>query len=327
MTALLFPGQGTQRVGMGQALRMAFPAAVGPVLDQAWALDAELATLMRRGPLPLLARTEHSQLAVTATNLSALAVVLRSRPEPATAVSGHSVGFLSALVAAGSLDTGAALRLARLRGELMGSLPPGGTMASISGLTLTETQDLTARAARETGAIVVIGLVNGPSAMVASGDEPAVDRVCALAGDRGARSTRLSVSHAFHSPFMQSVRASWSGIVRGQEFLAPAVPLVGDLTGEIIESPERIREVLVEQLTCTVRWDLVSARLTAGGDTQAIEVGDSAVLRGFARSYPGLHVSSMAQPQTLTRFRPARERPNVPVASVPGPSKEEAMNG
>jgi len=327
MTALLFPGQGTQRVGMGQALRMAFPDAVGPVLDQAWALDAELATLMRRGPLPRLARTEHSQLAVTATNLSALAVVLRSRPEPAGAVAGHSVGFLSALVAAGSLDTGAALRLARLRGELMGSLPPGGTMASISGLTLSETQDLTARAARETGAIVVIGLVNGPLAVVASGDEPAVDRVCALACDRGARWRRLSVSHAFHSPFMQSVRDPWSGIVGSQEFGTPAVPLLADLTGEIIESPERIRELLVEQLTCTVRWDLVSARLTADGEAEAIEVGDSAVLRGFARGYPGLHVSSMAQPQTLALFRTARERLNVPVAPVPGPSKEEAMNG
>jgi [acyl-carrier-protein] S-malonyltransferase len=327
MTALLFPGQGTQRVGMGQALRMAFPDAVRPVLDQAWALDAELATLMRRGPLPLLARTEHSQLAVTAANLSALAVVLRSRPEPAGAVAGHSVGFLSALVAAGSLGVGAALRLARLRGELMGSLPPGGTMASISGLTLAETQDLTARAARETGAIVVIGLVNGPLTVVASGDEPAVGRVCALANDRGARSTRLSVSRAFHSPFMQSVRDPWSGIVRDQEFGTPAVPLIADLTGEIIESPGRIREVLVEQLTCTVRWDLVLARLIAVGEAEAIEVGDSAVLRGFARSYPGLHVSSMAQPQTLALFRHARERLNVLVASVPGPSKEEAMNG
>jgi len=327
MTALLFPGQGTQRVGMGQALRMAFPDAVGPVLDQAWALDAELATLMRRGPLPRLARTEHSQLAVTATNLSALAVVLRSRPEPAGAVAGHSGGFLSALVAAGSLGTSAALRLARLRGELMGSLPPGGTMASISGLTLAETQDLIARAGRETGATVVIGLVNGPLAIVVSGEESAVDRVCALAAGRGARSTRLSVSHAFHSPLMRGVRDPWSGIVRGQPFLAPAVPLIADLTGEIIESPERIREVLVDQLTCAVRWDLVSARLIALDQAEAIEVGDSTVLRGFARSYPGLHVSSMAQPQTLALFRSARERLNVPAASGPGPIKEEAMNG
>lgn len=340
MTAWLFPGQGTQQVGMGQALRMAFPDVVGPVLDQAWALDPELATLMRRGPLSRLARTEHSQLAVTATNLSALAVLRRGRPEPAggiggvRAVAGHSVGFLSALVAAGSLEVGAALRLARRRGELMGSLPPGGTMASINGLTLAETQDLIARAGRETGATVVIGLVNGPLAIVVSGEESAVDRVCALAAGRGARSTRLSVSHAFHSPLMRGVRDPWSGIVRGQPFLAPAVPLIADLTGEIIESPERIRDVLVDQLTSTVRWDLVCARLTAAGPPEAIdaigaieaiEVGDSAVLRGFARSYPGLHVSSMAQPQTLARFRPARERLTVPV--VPGLTKEEAMNG
>ncbi len=324
MTAWLFPGQGTQRIGMGQALRMACAAAVGPVLDQAWTLDAELATLMRRGPLPLLARTEHSQLAVTATNLSALAVLRRSRAEPASVVAGHSVGFLSALVAAGSIEVDAALRLARLRGELMGSLPGGGTMASINGLTLAETQELTAWVTGEVGAIVVIGLVNGPSAIVVSGDETAVDRVCALAGDRGARSTRLPVSHAFHSPYMQGVRAPWSSIVRGQEFRTPAVPLVADLTGEIVESPERIRELLIEQLTGTVRWDLVSARLTA---IDAIEVGDSVVLRGFARGYPGMHVSSMAQPQTLARFRPARERPNVLVAPGAGLKKEEAVNG
>jgi [acyl-carrier-protein] S-malonyltransferase len=327
MTALLFPGQGTQRVGMGQALRMACPDAVEPVLEQAWTLDAELANLMRRGPLARLARTEHSQLAVTATNLSALAALLRSAPGPIAAVAGHSVGFLSALVAAGSLETGAALRLARRRGELMGSLPPGGAMASISGLGLAQAQDLTARAARETGAIVVIGLVNGPSAVVASGEEPAVHRVCALAGDRGARSTRLPVSHAFHSPLMQGVRDPWSAIVHGQEFRPPAVPLVADLTGEVVESQKRIRELLVDQLTCAVRWDLVSARLVAAEQTEAIEVGDSAVLRGFARGYPGLHVSSMAQPQTLNLFRAVREGPKVPAASVPGPGQEEAMHG
>lgn len=325
MTALLFPGQGTQRVGMGQALRMACPDAAAPVLDQAWAMDAELAALMRHGPLSRLARTEHSQLAVTATNLSALAV-LRTGLESFSAVSGHSVGFLSALVGAGSLGVGGALRLAKLRGGLMGSLSAGGAMASISGLSLEEVRDLTARSAHKTGATVVVGLVNGPSAIVVSGDEPAVDHACLLAADRGARSTRLSVSHAFHSPLMRSVRDPWCDIVGGAEFLAPAVPLIADLTGEIVDSQERIRELLVEQLTCTVRWDLVSARLAASGENEAIEAGDSTVLRGFARSYPGLHVSSMAQPQVLARFRPARERLSVPAAAAARRGEREAVN-
>jgi [acyl-carrier-protein] S-malonyltransferase len=325
VTALLFPGQGTQRVGMGQALRMACPNATAPVLDQAWALDAELAALMRHGPLSRLARTEHAQLAVTATNLSALAV-LRTGQDFFSAVSGHSVGFLSALVGAGSLGVGAALRLAKLRGGLMGSLPAGGAMASINGLPLEEVRDLTAQSGSETGATVVVGLVNTPSAIVVSGDEPAVDHACVLAAGRGARSTRLSVSHAFHSPLMRSVRGPWRDIVRSEEFLAPAVPLIADLTGEIVESPERIREVLVEQLTGSVRWDLVSARLAASGETEAVETGDSTVLRGFARGYPGLRVSSMAQPQVLARFRPARERPNAPAAA--GARRgEEAVNG
>jgi [acyl-carrier-protein] S-malonyltransferase len=325
VTALLFPGQGTQRVGMGQALHMACPDAAAPVLDQAWALDAELATLMRRGPLSRLARTEHAQLAVTATNLAALAV-LRAGPDSFDVVSGHSVGFLSALVGAGSLGADAALRLAKLRGGLMGSLPAGGTMAAITGLSLDEVRDLTARSARETSATVVVGLVNGPSAIVVSGDEAGVDHACALAVGRGARSGRLSVSHAFHSPLMRGVRDSWRDIAANETFLAPAVPLIADLTGEIVDSPERIRELLVEQLTGSVRWDLVSDRLTAGGETEAIEAGDSTVLRGFARSYPGLHVSSMAQPQVLARFRPARERRCVSAGAAARLGEKEAVN-
>jgi [acyl-carrier-protein] S-malonyltransferase len=324
VTALLFPGQGTARVGMGQALRMACPDATAAVLAQAGTLDAELADLMRHGPLSRLARTEHAQLAVTATNLSALAV-LRTWPDSFSAVSGHSVGFLSALVGAGSLGVGAALRLARLRGGLMGSLPDGGAMASINGLPLEEVRDLTAQSARVTSATLVVGLVNGPSAIVVSGDDAAVDYACVLAAGRGARSTRLPVSHAFHSPLMRSVRDPWRDIVANEEFLAPAVSLIADLTGEIIDSPERIREVLVEQLTCAVRWELVSDRLAASAETEAVEVGDSTILRGFARSYPDLHVSSMAQPQVLARFRPVRKRLNVPAAAA-ARRGEESVN-
>jgi [acyl-carrier-protein] S-malonyltransferase len=316
MTALLFPGQGTQRVGMGQALRMACPEDTAPVFDQARALDAELETLMRRGPLTRLARTEHAQLAVTATNLAALAV-LRRRPEPVSVVAGHSVGFLSALTGAGALDADAALRLARIRGSLMGSLPPGGAMAALTGLSLEDARELVTASAHETAATVVIGLVNGPSAVVVSGDERAVDHACGLAVGRGARSTRLTVSHAFHSPLMAGVRDRWHDIVRDQRFRAPAVPLIADVTGELVASPEEIRRVLVDQLTGTVRWDLVSQRLAASGETEAIEAGDSTALRGFARRYPELRVSSMAQPQTLARLRPPRERSRVPAGEPP----------
>ena len=318
MTALLFPGQGTQRVGMGQALRMAFPLAVTPVLDEAGALDPELATLMRHGPEAQLAQTQHAQLAVTATNLAALAVLRGTSesfgPDSLSSVSGHSVGFLSALVAAGSVDVGAALELAKTRGELMGAMPPGGAMASIIGLGLAEVEDLTVRSAHETGGVVVVGLVNGPSAIVVSGDEPAVERACGLAADLGARFARLPVSHAFHSPHMLGACEPWRDVVRGAEFRPPAVALIADLTGEIVDSPSRIRELLVDQLTCAVRWDLVLARLADRGEAEAIEAGDSKVLRGFARNRSDLHVSSMAEPKTLARFRPPRER--LPVSAA-----------
>jgi [acyl-carrier-protein] S-malonyltransferase len=210
----------------------------------------------------------------------------------------------------------------------MGALPAGGAMASINGMSLPEVADLTARSARETSAIVVVGLVNGPSAIVVSGDEPAVDHACELASDHhGIRSTRLTVSHAFHSPLMRDARGPWNDIVQNEEFLPPAVPLIADLTGEIVDTPDRIRELLVEQLTCSVRWDLVSSRLAADGETEAIEAGDSTVLRGFARSYPGLQVSSMAQPQVLARFRPARERRRVPAAAAARRGEGEGVNG
>ncbi len=304
MTGLLFPGQGTQRVGTGQALMRGFPDQVMPVIDEAATHCADLAALLRRGPPARLVHTQNAQLAVTAVNLGALAVV-RASGVDFDVVAGHSVGLLSALVAAGCLSAPAALRLAAERGALMGALPEGGAMASLSGVTVEIAEEIARRATFETALPVVVAIVNGPATVVLSGSRPAVQRAADEAyGDEDAvKVTWLTVSHAFHSPLMAPAVSAWHAIVAELKLRAPRVPVIADSSGEALTAVADVREHLAAQLTTAVRWDLVSERLVRDGERRFVEVGDSKTLRALARPYPELLVDSMAMTHTLACLR------------------------
>jgi [acyl-carrier-protein] S-malonyltransferase len=302
MTALLFPGQGTQRPGMGQALRLGFPEAVDGLLAEAARQSPHLTTLMRRGPMEELSHTRNAQLAVTTVNLCALAV-LRAHDVDYDAVAGHSVGLLSALVAADALGAQAAMRLAAVRGALMGALPAGGTMVSVVGIDPESAADVVRDVSAETGLPVVVGLVNGPESVVLSGSAAAVERAAETFRRDGVRVTPLAVSHAFHSPLMRPALAEWRRIVDDEDLRSAAVPVVADITGEPVVRAADLRELLVEQMITSVRWDRVCGRLQASGESDCVEAGDSKMLRGLARPYPQLRVTSMAMPETLTHLR------------------------
>lgn len=303
MTALLFPGQAVQRVGMGSALLHAFPEAAHS-LQQSGAESGrdDLEALVRRGPLSALTRTENAQLAVTAVSLAALAV-LRARGIRYDCVAGHSVGLLAALCAADALTPGEAARAAACRGALMGALPTGGTMLSLLGPEPQVVAALAARIAAETGLPVGLGLVNGPRAVIVSGAAAAVSRVAALAAGKSVTATPLEVSHAFHSPLMAPAVPEWSRQVEALPLRRTTVPVIADLDGRMLRDPDELRTLLVDQLAAPVRWDLVCERLVAAGVTEAVECADSKVLRAFAAAYPALHVTTMHAPAVLAHLR------------------------
>ncbi|MGW4947547.1 ACP S-malonyltransferase [Actinoplanes sp. NPDC004185] len=299
MTALIFPGQGTQRPGMGTAFHR-FPEAAAVIAAAGPATGTDMAVLLRRGPAHLLRDTGNAQPAVTTVNLAALAV-LRARQITYDLVAGHSVGALAALVAADVLPERQVLWLAARRGALMSALPAGGSMVSVSGLTAAEAAPIVAAVCR--AGTVVIGLVNGACRVVLSGESPAVTAATGALLAAGAQhATPLAVSHAFHSPLMAPALPAWRDTVATLPLRPAVVPVLSDLTGEPLTAPRDLRDYLVDQLAGPVRWDLVCARLTAAGPRTAIEVGDSRVLRSYGHGCAGLSVIGMAQPHNVSRL-------------------------
>ena len=308
MTALLFPGQGTQRIGMGLVFDRGFAAEAGEVAELAAQIDPELSVLIRRGPESELAVTSNAQLAVTMASLKALAIVDAADVRHSV-VAGHSVGLLPALVAARVMDARLALGVARVRGRIMGALPKGGAMASVIGLTPEVLHVIAKDASRVAGLSVVVGLVNGPLNGVLSGHVEAVAVACDSSAARGGRTRRLAVSHAFHSPLMAPAVNQWNDFLETIQMHEPSVPIVSDMTGVPLTTASELRDLLRAQFTQTVRWDLVCERIVAMNQVTAIETGDSRILRQFGRAYPSLQVLSMADVSTLAMLRSRKELP------------------
>ena len=302
MTALLFPGQGTQRIGMGQMLARSFPEQVMPLIQEAAALCDDLPETLRRGPTEKLSQTSYAQLAVTTVNLGALAV-LRSHGVGFDVVAGHSVGLISALVAAGCLDAPVALRLAHARGALMGALPGGGAMVSLNGASADAAADIARQASLGCETPVVVALVNGPETVVLSGGRVAAERAVSYGTERGVKAAWLAVSHAFHSPLMAPAHEEWRAMVAALDLRPAHIPIVADESGELLTSAAAIGAHLTDQLTTPVRWDLVCERLLVMGQMHCVEAGDSKTLRALARPYPELVVESMAMGPTLAHVR------------------------
>jgi len=286
--AFVFPGQGSQAVGMGRDLAEAFAVArlVFEEVDEA--LNQNLSKLMFEGPEDDLRLTENAQPALMAVSVAVIRVLEKdcgiALSDKAAFVAGHSLGEYSALAAAGALDLADTARLLKLRGQAMQKAVPvgDGAMAALLGLDLEVVEAIATDAAE--GEVCNCANDNAPGQVVVSGDTAAVERAAALASERGAkRSIMLPVSAPFHCALMQPAADAMQEALAGTEILTPRVPLVANVTASQVTGPEEIRGYLVEQVTARVRWRESVLYMKEKGVDTLIEAGTGKVLSGLAR--------------------------------------------
>ncbi|MDJ0867483.1 MAG: ACP S-malonyltransferase [Myxococcota bacterium] len=298
MLALLFPGQGSQVVGMGRDVAEVVPEARA-VFERADAvLDFPLSRTCFEGPDELLRRTEVQQPAVLATSIALLrALEARAAVAPAY-LAGHSLGEYAALVASGSLELDDALRLVRARGRYMQeAVPEGeGAMAAVMGCSADVVEAACARAREDTGEVVAPANLNGPQQTVISGTARAVDAACAAASEAGARRTRrLAVSAPFHCALMEPAAERLEPELARVAFADPRPPVVTNVEAEPNAEGGRVQDLLRRQVTEPVRFTELVQRLVGLGTTHVLEVGPGNVLSGLVgRIDRGLARASLA---------------------------------
>ena len=303
--AFVFPGQGSQAVGMGRELAHAWPAARA-VFDQVdAALGEPLSARIWEGPEDALRLTENAQPALMATSIAALRALEAegvSVAKHAGFVAGHSLGEYTALCAAGALDVGDAAKLLRLRGRAMQSAAPlgAGAMAALLGLEI-EAARAVAEEASPLG-VCEAANDNAPGQVVVSGAKAAVEKAVDLAAERGAkRAVMLPVSAPFHCAMMAPAAEEMRSALAGVELRAPAVPLVSNVKAEGVSDPDEIRALLVAQVTAAVRWRESVAWMAAQGVEELIEIGAGKVLTGLARRIDrGLSARAVGGPEDVT---------------------------
>lgn len=285
--AFVFPGQGSQKVGMVKAWADASPEARATFEEADAALGFPLSRLCWEGPEEELNLTANTQPALVVASIAVLRALAVMAPElRPMAVAGHSLGEYSALVAAGALDFADALRLVRRRGELMQeAVPVGrGAMAAIIGLD-PETIAGIASGAALPGEVCAVANYNGPAQTVIAGDKGAIDRAVALAKERGARkATLLAVSAPFHSPLMRPAREGMAPLLAATPFKDPRVPVVTNVDAAPVTTGEAARDALVRQIDSPVRWVESVLRMENDFGVQTfVEVGPGNVLSGLTR--------------------------------------------
>jgi [acyl-carrier-protein] S-malonyltransferase len=322
--ALIFPGQGSQAVGMGQALFASIPAARAVFEEVDAALGEPLSRLIFEGPDERLRLTENAQPALMAVSIAALraleAMSGRTVEELCGFVAGHSLGEYSALAAAGGLSISDAARLLRLRGQAMqAAVPVGeGAMAAVLGLDLAEVEAIAAEAS-EAG-VCEVGNDNAPGQAVVSGARGAVERAVEIAKAKGAaRSMMLPVSAPFHcqlmAPAADAVRAALAGI----ELRAPVVPVVTNVSAAPQGDPATLVSHLVRQVTARVRWRESLLALAGHGIERTVELGSRRVLSGLAkRTLEGVETVALGTPEEIDAYVAA-----LP-ARAPGPPRRAA---
>jgi [acyl-carrier-protein] S-malonyltransferase len=305
---LLFPGQGSQKPGMGADLAQTFPEsrAVFALADAT--LGRALSTLCFDGPADALTLTRNAQPALLTHSAAVLAALGPRVTSRVRAAAGHSLGELSAYHAAGSLSLAAAVALVETRGELMhraGSARAGG-MAAILGHADVPVDALCDEASRDTQAVVVAANYNHPEQTVVSGDNAAVDRLIALAKQHGAKhAMKLRVSGAFHSPLMAPAVHEFQRVLATTPFATPSLPVYANVTADPVTDAQRAIELLVEQLTAPVRWVECVERLAQDvPDALFVEVGPGAVLTGLVKKIaPALHTATCGTVAEVERIR------------------------
>jgi [acyl-carrier-protein] S-malonyltransferase len=286
-TAFVFPGQGSQFSGMGKSLADAHPEAAQVFVQADAALGFSISKLCFQGPDDQLKLTENTQPALLTVSIAANAV-LRSRGMTPDFVAGHSLGEYSALVAAGALDFGDALRLVRRRGQYMQAAVPAGVgaMAALLKLPDGELDRILAEASNtETGELVTAANFNTPDQVVIAGHANAVNRAVELAKAAGARrAILLQVSAPFHCPLMQPAQQSLKPDLDAARFHDPEVPLINNWQARAIRTAAEAREGLYHQIPSPVRWTETVRLLASSGVKRFIEVGAGGVLTGLIRS-------------------------------------------
>jgi [acyl-carrier-protein] S-malonyltransferase len=286
--ALLFPGQGSQAVGMGRALAEAFPAAKAVFDEVDAALGERLSAMIFEGPDDRLTLTANAQPALMAVSLAALRALESEYGAPlagrAAFVAGHSLGEYSALCAAGALALADAARLLRLRGSAMQAAVPvgAGGMAALLGVERETAEAIAAEAAD--GEVCEVANDNGGGQVVISGAKAAIDRAIGLAKTHGAkRAVPLPVSAPFHCSLMAPAAQAMREALAGATIARPLAPLVANVLAAPISDPEQIRRRLVEQVTGRVRWRESVAAMGAAGVGRFLEIGSGKVLAGLVK--------------------------------------------
>jgi [acyl-carrier-protein] S-malonyltransferase len=303
-TALLFPGQGSQRVGMGRDLCAREPLAKAVYDEANDALGFSLSTICFDGPEDSLTLTANTQPAILATSIAVFRV-LQSRGLRFDTVAGHSLGEWSALVAAGALSLTDAVKLTHLRGKYMQeAVPVGvGAMAALMGLGSEATAQV-CRDASTTDEPVEIANLNGGGQIVISGHAAAVERAIPLAKAAGAkRAVPLTVSAPFHCSLMRPAADRLAQALRSIDVHAPNVPVVTNVEAAPTTDGVRIKELLVKQVTATVRWEESIVRIAIDGVTRAYELGSGAVLKGLVKRIADtITVTTIGEPHEVDAF-------------------------
>lgn len=304
-TALLFPGQGSQRVGMGRDLAIEFDVARRTYEEADDVLGWALSKLCWEGPEDELTLTKHTQPAILTTSI-AVCRVLQTKGLQFGIVAGHSLGEWSALVAAGALELRDAVKLTHLRGLYMQeAVPVGqGAMAALMGLDTEKVKAVCAAASRP-GEPVEAANINGGGQIVISGHTAAVDRAIPAAKEAGAKiAKKLSVSAPFHCSMMKPAADQLAAALADVTIASPRVPVVANVTAEPVTDAARIKELLVQQVTAPVRWEESIQTIAKLGVTQAYELGSGAVLKGLVkRIADSIAVTTIGEPHEVNAWQ------------------------
>jgi [acyl-carrier-protein] S-malonyltransferase len=310
--AFVFPGQGAQTIGMGREVAAAYPAARAVFDEVDEALGEKLSALIWEGDQETLTLTQNAQPALMATSLAAMRALEAEGVSVSEAafVAGHSLGEYSALAAAGSLSVADTARLLRIRGRAMQqAVPPGvGAMAALLGLDFAAARAVAEEAAQ--GEVCQAANDNDPAQVVVSGDKAAVERAVEIAKGKGAkRAVLLPVSAPFHCPLMAPAAEAMADALSAVDIKAPAVPVVANVLARPVTDPVRIRELLVEQVTHSVRWrESVEWMAGEGGVAEFWEIGAGKALSGMIRRIAKETVSlQVGAPDEVKAAAAARE--------------------